>query len=175
MGYADVAPTIGRPCEAAFAVRWWGHRNGGGVNDEGLRKLASLSTFGACETAIGAGEATVTLSAAQPTGIGPTSVQAKIDLHVPYVVIDEAAATAAGLDLGGAQAIEVVLDGKAAPAKLIRTKVTVGELSADDVEVAVVADAAPILGLGFWWRFDWAPSEDGATAAVSAMADPSAL
>lgn len=176
MGYADVAPTVGRACEAAFAMRWYGHRNGGEINDGAVEQLASLAEFGKCSEATGRGESAITLATPPPLQLGTTSVAATIDHHVPYVVIDEAVAAAAGLDLAAAQAIEVVVGGKPAPAKLLRTTVTVGALTADEVEVAVVATPQPaILGLGWWWRFDWAPSEAGDAAEVTPIADPGAL
>jgi hypothetical protein len=176
MGYGDVAPTVGRACEAAFAMRWWGHRNEGDLNDAAERKLRSLAEFGACDGARGEGQATVTLDTPLTVKLDVAELPARIDLHVPYVVIGADAAAKAGLDLSSAQPIDLVLDATITPAKLVRFPVSVGALTASDIEIAVVDAIAPArIGLGFWWRFDWAPSDDGLTAVVSPMADPGAL
>lgn len=172
MGYVDVAPTVGRACEAAFAIRWWGHRNGGNLNDSAASKLRSVAQFGTCTAMIGTGEATIPLADPITLTVGGADQPGTVDLHAPYVVVG----ASPGLDLAKAESIELVLDGAVVPAKLIRTEVAVGPLRAPDVEVAVVEDLRiPRIGLGFWWRFDWAPSDDGETAAVLPMADPGAL
>ncbi|MBK9036266.1 MAG: clan AA aspartic protease [Myxococcales bacterium] len=172
----DVAGPAGRPCEGAWAMRFFTETLGGDISDDLRRQADGLAQAAQCETVDGAGQVTLRPAATDATvraevTIGGVAGTFVVDPRCGTTVLTRDYATRAQVVAGG-PTIQTVANNVLRSGALGAAALQVGDARASAVEVVVVDGLPPgvdgYLGLSFLWKFAEIDLTDGVRVTAAA-------